>query len=66
LIPIPGAPPSPGQTPSGCVFHPRCPVAIESCSVERPALVAISPDRASRCPVVTERGPHATAERISA
>jgi oligopeptide/dipeptide ABC transporter ATP-binding protein len=30
--------PSPLSPPSGCAFHPRCPVAIAQCSVEVPAL----------------------------
>lgn len=30
--------PSPVAPPSGCRFHPRCPFAIEKCSVEVPAL----------------------------
>ncbi|MDI3420776.1 ABC transporter ATP-binding protein [Streptomyces sp. B-S-A12] len=29
-----GDPPDPSDLPSGCTFHPRCPVAIEACSVE--------------------------------
>jgi dipeptide transport system ATP-binding protein len=31
--------PSPINPPTGCVFHPRCPLAFEPCPVERPALV---------------------------
>ena len=30
--------PSPLNPPSGCSFHPRCPMAIERCRVEKPAL----------------------------
>jgi dipeptide transport system ATP-binding protein len=30
--------PSPLNPPSGCSFHPRCPMAVERCRVERPAL----------------------------
>jgi len=34
-----GDPPSPIQLPSGCRFHPRCPIAEEPiCSTEDPAL----------------------------
>jgi peptide/nickel transport system ATP-binding protein len=28
---LPGDPPDPRHVPSGCPFHPRCPVAIEIC-----------------------------------
>jgi oligopeptide/dipeptide ABC transporter ATP-binding protein len=50
LIAIGGRPPSPQRTPSGCAFHPRCPYAIESCSVEVPPLVA-DHGRLFACPV---------------
>ncbi|MFD0914888.1 ABC transporter ATP-binding protein [Pseudahrensia aquimaris] len=30
--------PDPINPPSGCVFHPRCPIAIDRCKSERPAL----------------------------
>lgn len=33
-----GESPSPSRWPTGCAFHPRCPVAIARCRVERPAL----------------------------
>jgi oligopeptide/dipeptide ABC transporter ATP-binding protein len=26
-----GEPPSPANPPSGCVFHPRCPLAVDEC-----------------------------------
>jgi oligopeptide/dipeptide ABC transporter ATP-binding protein len=35
-----GDPPSPADPPSGCAFHPRCPLATEICRVERPVLRA--------------------------
>lgn len=35
---IPGMTPSLRQLPSGCAFHPRCPLAIDRCRIERPAL----------------------------
>jgi peptide/nickel transport system ATP-binding protein len=36
---LPGDPPFPGEAPSGCSFHPRCPVAIDRCSTDEPPLV---------------------------
>jgi len=29
---LPGDPPDPAAVPSGCPFHPRCPVAFETCT----------------------------------
>src|SRR4051812_10867774 len=46
---LPGEVPDPGQPPSGCRFHPRCPYAFERCSVEEPPLVALEGDRAAAC-----------------
>jgi peptide/nickel transport system ATP-binding protein len=37
-IVLEGDVPSPISPPSGCAFHPRCPLAIERCRVETPAL----------------------------
>jgi len=36
--PVLGEVPDPLSPPSGCAFHPRCPLANERCRVERPAL----------------------------
>ena len=33
-----GEPPNPVEPPSGCRFHPRCPVALDRCRTEDPAL----------------------------
>jgi peptide/nickel transport system ATP-binding protein len=46
---IKGELPSPLNPPSGCHFHPRCPVAIERCKVDKPALKEIAPGRFSAC-----------------
>lgn len=35
---IPGSPPDPTKIPSGCIFHPRCPVRIGRCESEAPKL----------------------------
>jgi len=49
LAGIPGQIPSSGEIPPGCVFAPRCPVAISICSEEHPLLESPSPDRSVRC-----------------
>ncbi len=41
LTPITGAPPSLLRLPSGCAFHPRCPMAQDRCTKERPELLAL-------------------------
>jgi peptide/nickel transport system ATP-binding protein len=49
LRPIPGYIPQLDALPSGCVFAPRCPLAIDLCSQERPTLDAPSEGRRVRC-----------------
>jgi peptide/nickel transport system ATP-binding protein len=39
--PVQGEVPNPLNPPTGCSFHPRCPLANERCKVERPALLEI-------------------------
>ena len=39
--PVQGEVPNPLQPPTGCSFHPRCPLADARCRSERPALQAI-------------------------
>jgi oligopeptide/dipeptide ABC transporter ATP-binding protein len=48
VIPIKGGIPSAIDLPSGCPFHPRCPYAMEICSVEMPPQVAAE-GRMVRC-----------------
>ncbi|WP_228559496.1 ABC transporter ATP-binding protein [Catenulispora pinisilvae] len=48
LTGIPGAPPNLAKPPSGCRFHPRCPVAMERCSVDVPELYFVDSVQA-RC-----------------
>jgi dipeptide transport system ATP-binding protein len=40
-MPPRGEPPSPLAPPAGCAFHGRCPLAIERCRIEAPALRAV-------------------------
>jgi oligopeptide transport system ATP-binding protein len=44
-----GEVPSPLAPPSGCVFHPRCPIAVDRCSVDVPALREITPGHWAAC-----------------
>ena len=46
---LPGEVPDPGQPPSGCRFHPRCPYAFDRCGVEDPPLVPLAGDREAAC-----------------
>ena len=44
-----GEVPSPLNPPSGCVFHPRCPIAIERCRVDVPELREVKPGHWAAC-----------------
>ncbi|WP_299868476.1 ABC transporter ATP-binding protein [uncultured Hoeflea sp.] len=50
--PIEGEIPSPINLPSGCGFHPRCPVSIDRCRLERPELRSFGPGRKVACHLV--------------
>ena len=41
--------PSPLRPPSGCRFHPRCPVAMAHCKVEEPRFKEVSPNHFVAC-----------------
>ena len=47
-----GEVPSPLNPPAGCVFHPRCPLAMERCSVEVPLLREVKPGHWAACHAV--------------
>jgi len=51
-----GEVPSPLNPPSGCVFHPRCPVANDSCSQIVPELREVEPQHHSACLLSTGYG----------
>jgi len=49
LKPIPGHIPQLEDLPAGCVFAPRCPLAVDICFQERPTLDVPSEGRRVRC-----------------
>jgi len=44
-----GEVPSPLNPPSGCVFHPRCPIAIDDCSATELELREVEPGQWASC-----------------
>ncbi|HEX6682157.1 MAG TPA: oligopeptide/dipeptide ABC transporter ATP-binding protein [Candidatus Limnocylindrales bacterium] len=44
-----GEVPDPANPPSGCPFHPRCPLAEDVCRAEEPKLRILSDDRSVAC-----------------
>lgn len=50
-----GEVPSPIHPPSGCHFHPRCPVAEKRCRTELPRDVECGPDHTATCLLVKPR-----------
>jgi oligopeptide transport system ATP-binding protein len=47
--PARGEVPSPINPPSGCVFHPRCPIAVERCKEARPEAREVRPGHWVAC-----------------
>jgi peptide/nickel transport system ATP-binding protein len=44
-----GAPPNLAEPPPGCRFHPRCPLAMDVCREQTPALVDVAPGHRVAC-----------------
>jgi peptide/nickel transport system ATP-binding protein len=53
---IPGHPPDLLQPPSGCRFHPRCPLAMETCTTEEPVERSFGHAHRVFCHAVTQEG----------
>jgi len=47
-----GEPPNPANRPSGCAFHPRCPVAADICRKSAPPLRPIGRERTAACHLI--------------
>jgi oligopeptide transport system ATP-binding protein len=47
--PLTGEVPSPINPPPGCVFHPRCPIAVADCRRAPPALRELRPGHWVAC-----------------
>ena len=48
-IVLTGETPDPIDLPSGCRFHPRCPVAVPECSRQQPRLETVGDQHAAAC-----------------
>jgi peptide/nickel transport system ATP-binding protein len=57
--------PAPGEAPSGCPFHPRCPIADSRC-LEMPAMTEVGPNRLVACWNAGETIPDNTKEELVA
>jgi peptide/nickel transport system ATP-binding protein len=53
---LPGTPPNLANPPSGCRFHPRCPLAIEKCRVEVPEMITLENRHRVACHLVKGGG----------
>jgi peptide/nickel transport system ATP-binding protein len=48
-VPLGGDPPNPINPPTGCRFHPRCPIAFADCNRKTPPLESISASHQVAC-----------------
>jgi oligopeptide/dipeptide ABC transporter ATP-binding protein len=56
--------PNPIDPPSGCVFHPRCPEAMDVCRVQVPVVTTPEPGRSVACHL--HPGPKSSPETVTA
>jgi peptide/nickel transport system ATP-binding protein len=52
--PVAGEVPNPLNPPTGCTFHPRCPLANDRCRAERPVLRRLDDGAQVACHAVEE------------
>jgi len=53
--PIPGIPPDLRKPPSGCRFHPRCSMRMETCNKRPPRMIMIEKDHYVSCWLYTKK-----------
>jgi peptide/nickel transport system ATP-binding protein len=53
-VSIPGRPPALDNPPSGCRFHPRCPLVMDKCRRIDPQMTNIRPGHRAACHAITE------------
>lgn len=53
-VALKGEVPSPLDPPKGCVFHPRCPIAMDICKTVQPMFQALTPGHAAACHALTK------------
>ena len=63
--PLRGEVPNPINAPSGCAFHPRCPMAQPICAEQRPLLRPVGDGRLSACHFAERVDPKAMLEAAS-
>ncbi|HSV86078.1 MAG TPA: ABC transporter ATP-binding protein [Levilinea sp.] len=51
---LPGTPPNLANPPTGCRFHPRCPLAIDLCRTEVPEMIKLENNHRVACHLVKE------------
>jgi peptide/nickel transport system ATP-binding protein len=61
LVPITGNPPLLIDLPPGCPFAPRCPVVIDACRTEEPALLPVADGATPHAPGAEGHLPHRAA-----
>ena len=62
-IVLKGEPASPLNTPSGCAFHPRCPMAMDICRTTAPALTPVEEGGMTACHLQTS-GPRLAGQTL--
>lgn len=63
--PLSGDPPNPIDPPSGCRFHPRCPLAAPVCQQQQPISLVVRPGQATSCLIYDPASGHPAANILT-